>query len=132
MTTPVTQRVLQGTDSHGRFLMDEIRKEAIRLRVTQALLRQRLRARSTPQPRKESDVKIMFIKAGTTEAIDVLGCFYDFRPEKGQTVREWCERYGYDVLGNDEDLKKLFGDALVHIGLTLSPGEKSVLDSRFS
>jgi hypothetical protein len=81
---------------------------------------------------KEDEVgHIMVIKEGSTTSFDLLGCFYDFRPVKGQTVREWCEKWGYRVDGNNESLKKLFGDALVHTGLVLSWDEPNVLDNYF-
>jgi hypothetical protein len=51
-----------------------------------------------------------------TEPIDLMTCFYSFRPIKGQTVGDWCRRWGYRLEGNNEKLKTLFQDTVVKTG----------------
>lgn len=59
--------------------------------------------------------QIMVIR-DRTEPIDLMTCFYSFRPIKGQTVGDWCSRWGYRLEGDNEKLKKLFTDTVVKTG----------------
>jgi hypothetical protein len=58
----------------------------------------------------------MVIKPGSTDPIDLLGCFYHFHPIKGQTVGDWCKRWGYRLEGDNYKLKELFQKTVVKTG----------------
>lgn len=60
-------------------------------------------------PPKHSE--LMVIHGEKTEPIELLGCFYSFNPVKGQTVKDWCERWGYKLEGTNKGLKWLFRKA---------------------